>query len=81
MPRFDGTGPQGEGPMTGRGEGYCALVLPLPEGRGVSYGYAGLQGTPVYLEARRARPARWRRFTGWTRALALRRGRGRGFGR
>lgn len=24
MPRFDGTGPQGQGPMTGRGAGYCA---------------------------------------------------------
>ncbi|NLV26207.1 MAG: DUF5320 domain-containing protein [Methanomicrobiales archaeon] len=23
MPRFDGTGPQGWGPMTGRGFGYC----------------------------------------------------------
>jgi len=23
MPRFDGTGPQGQGPMTGRGMGPC----------------------------------------------------------
>ncbi len=23
MPRFDGTGPQGKGPMTGRGLGHC----------------------------------------------------------
>ncbi|MBD3155396.1 MAG: hypothetical protein GF368_01950 [Candidatus Aenigmarchaeota archaeon] len=23
MPRYDGTGPQGEGPGTGRGQGYC----------------------------------------------------------
>lgn len=23
MPRFDGTGPQGAGPMTGRGQGRC----------------------------------------------------------
>jgi Family of unknown function (DUF5320) len=23
MPRLDGTGPQGAGPMTGRGRGYC----------------------------------------------------------
>lgn len=23
MPRFDGTGPQGAGPMTGGGRGYC----------------------------------------------------------
>ena len=80
MPRFDGTGPRGEGPMTGRGEGYCALELPLEEGGGVSYGYAGLQGTPVYLRAPRAW-ARWRRFSGWARTAALRRGGGRRFGR
>jgi hypothetical protein len=24
MPRYDGTGPEGQGPMTGRGRGYCA---------------------------------------------------------
>ena len=24
MPRGDGTGPQGQGPLTGRGAGYCA---------------------------------------------------------
>lgn len=27
MPRFDGTGPQGMGPMTGRGFGPCGLGL------------------------------------------------------
>ena len=26
MPRFDNTGPQGQGPMTGRGMGRCANV-------------------------------------------------------
>jgi hypothetical protein len=31
MPRFDGTGPAGMGPMTGRGMGYC--VVPLPSSR------------------------------------------------
>jgi hypothetical protein len=25
MPRFDGTGPRGTGPLTGRGMGYCAI--------------------------------------------------------
>ena len=25
MPGFDGTGPQGKGPMTGRGMGFCVL--------------------------------------------------------
>lgn len=28
MPRFDGTGPRGMGPMTGRGMGYCAMPIP-----------------------------------------------------
>jgi hypothetical protein len=68
MPGFDGTGPRGQGPMTGRGEGYCAIELPAP-GR-VPRGYAGLQGTPV-------RPGyRFARLGG-----AFRRGRGRGAGR
>jgi len=73
MPRFDGTGPQGQGPMTGRGEGYCALKLPQPGE--APEGYAGLQGAPV-------RPAR---FTRWLRTAtrlgrAFGRGRGRGHG-
>jgi hypothetical protein len=65
--------------MSGRGEGHCALVLPLREGGGVSYGYAGLQGMPVYLEASHGWPARCRRLTDGTRAVAFSRGRGRGF--
>jgi hypothetical protein len=75
MPGFDGTGPRGEGPMTGRGEGYCSLVLPSRAGGEVSYGYAGLQGTPVYLKHF------WRRLTGWTRVVGLRRRRGTDLGR
>ncbi len=27
MPGFDGTGPMGQGPMTGGGRGYCAVPL------------------------------------------------------
>jgi hypothetical protein len=30
MPRFDGTGPMGLGPMTGRGMGYCAVPVSRP---------------------------------------------------
>jgi len=30
MPRFDSTGPQGMGPMTGGGRGYCAVPLSVP---------------------------------------------------
>jgi len=36
MPGFDGTGPQGGGPMTGGGRGFCG-----PGSRGVRYGYGG----------------------------------------
>lgn len=48
MPAFDGTGPRGLGPMTGRGEGYCAIAFPPPGTGKVPYGYAGLAGTPVH---------------------------------
>jgi hypothetical protein len=47
MPGFDGTGPRGLGPMTGRGEGYCAIALPSPGTAEAPYGYAGLAGVPV----------------------------------
>ena len=81
MPRLDGTGPQGQGPMTGRGEGYCAVQLPEPGKPG--YGYAGLQGAPVRLEAPTARPAFSARFSrpsplAMARGRAFRSGRGRG---
>ena len=69
MPRFDGTGPQGQGPMTGRSEGYCAVKLPQSDQ--AAEGYAGLQGTHV---------ARWLRPATWL-GRAFGRGRGRGAGR
>ena len=47
MPRFDGTGPRGEGMFTGRGEGYCSLHLPEPGSDEPAFGYAGIQGRPV----------------------------------
>ncbi len=73
MPRFDGTGPQGRGPMTGRGEGYCATVV--PESGQAPYGYAGLQGTPV----RGSRFTRWSRPATWL-GRTFGRGRGQGAG-
>lgn len=78
MPRFDGTGPQGIGPMTGRGEGYCALAI--PESGQAPYGYAGLQGTPLYLGTLATRPRLGARLARWLRPAA-RRGRGRRFTR
>jgi hypothetical protein len=71
MPGFDGMGPQNQGPMTGRGEGYCAFKLPGPGE--VPLGYAGLRGIPVRLGAGFAR---WL----WP-VQRVGRGRGRGPGR
>jgi hypothetical protein len=80
MPGFDGTGPRGEGPMTGRGAGYCALVL--PESGQAPYGYAGLQGTAVHPGMLAARPTLRTRFACWLRPSPwLRRPFGRGRGR
>ena len=31
MPKFDGLGPEGKGPMTGRGSGYCVIPINTPE--------------------------------------------------
>ncbi|MBN1973312.1 MAG: DUF5320 domain-containing protein [Sedimentisphaerales bacterium] len=44
MPRFDGTGPQGKGPMTGRGMGFCILKKPKDKPGEVN-GFVGIQGT------------------------------------
>jgi len=42
MPGFDGTGPRGQGTMTGRGMGYCVVALndigSRPANRGGFYG-------------------------------------------
>ena len=46
MPRFDGTGSLGEGPMTGRSGGFC-LLKRSDEDPGHLEGLAGLQGEPV----------------------------------
>lgn len=46
MPSFDGTGPQGKGPMTGKGLGYCVL-RESGEKSGRMEGWAGIDGVPV----------------------------------
>jgi hypothetical protein len=46
MPGFDGTGPQGHGPMTGRARGYCILRTANDESNRMQ-GFAGVQGTPI----------------------------------
>jgi hypothetical protein len=49
MPGFDGTGPQGKGPMTGRARGYCVLRESDDESNHIQ-GLAGVQGTPIKVE-------------------------------
>jgi len=39
MPGFDGTGPMGQGPMTGGGRGDCAVPVPGGQVRGGGWGY------------------------------------------
>ena len=46
MPGFDGTGPLGQGPMTGRGQGFCVLTSSEEKPDQVK-GFAGLQSLPV----------------------------------
>lgn len=70
MPRFDGTGPESKGPMTGRGQGYCAVEH---TDTGAVRGVVGVQNRPFF--------GRWfgflgRRF-GMGRPRRGRQGRGR----
>lgn len=39
MPGYDGTGPNGQGPMTGRGMGYCTGAPGAGYGRGFGRGF------------------------------------------
>jgi len=66
MPGFDGTGPEGRGPITGRGMGYCALPEDEYEriprrgyGRGFGRGRGRGRGWG------RGRGMRWRHRHGW----------------
>jgi len=45
MPGFDGTGPLGQGPLTGGGRGFCAI--PTGYNPIVLYGISGIQNYPV----------------------------------
>ncbi len=44
MPRFDGTGPAGAGPMTGWGRGYCGTGFDRASGPGFGHGQGGGMG-------------------------------------
>ena len=45
MSGFDGTGPLGQGPLTGGGRGYC--MVHLDSKSKVPLGYAGIKGHPI----------------------------------
>ncbi|MEW6443773.1 MAG: DUF5320 domain-containing protein [bacterium] len=49
MPGFDGKGPRGLGPMSGRGHGFCMLKIQPGSPEPVT-GFAGLAGWPVGRE-------------------------------
>lgn len=70
MPAFNGTGPRGLGPMTGRGLGYCAMRFPS-----LLLNRTGAAVASVATGAAR-------RFFGYGRGLGygLGRGLGRGYG-
>jgi len=73
MPMFDGTGPRGMGPMTGRGQGYCAFTIPAPGTGGAALGYAGLGGVPgVMGRPYGAWPTRWLGRARWVGPFARR---------
>ena len=48
MPRGDGTGPMGHGPMTGRGSGVCILRIDDTDSETMS-GFAGIEGRRVEI--------------------------------
>ncbi|MGD8253356.1 MAG: DUF5320 domain-containing protein [Syntrophobacterales bacterium] len=79
MPRFDGTGPGGRGPMTGKGRGYCAMPVRAPRSNRPSF--LPWRRRAGYGNPRTDSPIPG--FTGWR---GFRRGggrgrfRGRGFG-
>ncbi|OQB06709.1 MAG: hypothetical protein BWY19_00059 [bacterium ADurb.Bin212] len=56
MPRYDGTGPMGTGPMTGRGMGPCgggaSWGRGFGRGRGLGMGYGERFAGRCYLTAR-----------------------------
>jgi hypothetical protein len=88
MPRFDGTGPMGQGPMTGRGMGYCAVPLSQPAPAvGINpsaafpyySAYGGVPSMGLYGLATPFYPRFGRGFrVGFGRGFGRGRGRGRG---
>jgi len=59
MPGFDGTGPRGQGPMTGKAGGFCLLSIPDANDQ-PQRGFVGLAGNPlpVVQDSMRTEPGR-----------------------
>ena len=55
MPKFDQTGPLGEGPLTGRGFGPCKSGSRIGFGRGVGFGRGRRFGRGFYQETPRTK--------------------------
>jgi len=51
MPLRDGTGPEGRGPLTGGGRGYCVVAFPQGH-RTAPAGYIGRRMRPIGLGRR-----------------------------
>ena len=78
MPGFDGTGPRGEGPMTGGGRGYCVVPFGAAgrqSGKGSFYGRGAgrgwrncfyATGLPGWMRAQKGMQA----FGGFGRAVS-----------
>ncbi len=91
MARFDGTGPLGQGPMTGRGMGFC-ILKESKDKPGFVEGLVGMRGIPVVspyglvlykygLPYAPVRPLYGRGFWRFGFCRGFGRGRGRGRGR
>jgi len=70
MPGYDGTGPEGRGPLSGRGFGYCAVPADEYDEQPPRRGYGWGRGRGRGWGRGRGRGMRWRHRHGW-------RGRGR----
>ena len=75
MPGFNGTGPRGQGPMTGGGRGFCAM----PNRTYRTYGY-GMQTPYYYPPTRPPYPSYNPSFGAGRGGLPWGGGRGRVFG-
>jgi len=68
MPRGDGTGPMGMGPITGRGMGFCAVPVDNVPVRGIGFGFGKGRGFGGGRGCRNMFYATG--LTGWQRAMA-----------